>query len=131
MNLKKRLTIIVPIYNDRESILSLSHEVEVALTDAPFPYRLLFVNDGSTDNPQEIFEEYGLDYISHETNRGYGAAIKTGVQHADSEFICIIDCDGTYAPKDIPGLMHYTDTNDMVVGARDSTHNPWQSKPFW
>ena len=100
--LNRSLTIIVPVYNDRESILSLSREIDEKLTGVPFDYHVLFVDDGSTDNPQEIFEQHGFDHISHKTNRGYGAAIKTGVQHADSEWICINDCDGTYAPKDIP-----------------------------
>ena len=113
------LTIVVPVYNDRESVLPLKEEIGAALADAPFTYDLLFVDDGSTDNPREVFEAHGLRFLSHGVNRGYGAAIKTGVQAADSEFVCIIDCDGTYDFSNLTPLIEPLDEGyDMVVGNR-------------
>jgi glycosyltransferase involved in cell wall biosynthesis len=51
-------------------------------------------------------------------NKGYGAALKTGILHADGEWILIIDADGSYSPKDIPKLLEHIQDYDMVVGAR-------------
>ncbi|MEK9184081.1 MAG: glycosyltransferase family 2 protein, partial [Patescibacteria group bacterium] len=56
--------------------------------------------------------------INHEYNRGYGAAIKTGVKEARHETICIIDADGTYPTEEIKTLISHVPEYDMAVGAR-------------
>jgi len=62
----------------------------------------------------------GLDVrvVAHPTNRGYGAALKSGIRAASGEHILICDGDGTYPPESIPGLLSRIDGNDMVVAAR-------------
>jgi len=121
----KDLTIVVPVYNDRESIVPLKTEIDAALAGAPFTWDVLFVDDGSTDGSREIFATHGLRFLSHSRNRGYGAAIKTGVRAADSEFVCIIDCDSTYDPRDLLRLMRFVPEYSVVVGARDPRRNAW------
>ncbi len=91
-----KLTIVIPVYNDRDSILPTFETLTEVMSKADYTWELLFVDDGSKDNPREIFEANKIPYIQHEVNKGYGAAIKTGVEAAKGEFICIIDCDGTY-----------------------------------
>ena len=121
------LTIIVPVYNDRDSILPLAREVEDAFRGCAFSYELLFVDDGSADDPGAVFEQNGLRSVRHEENRGYGAALKTGVLASDSEFVCFIDCDGTYPAEAILEMMPHARSHSMVVGARDPRQNPWQA----
>ncbi|NQU43256.1 glycosyltransferase family 2 protein, partial [bacterium] len=118
------LTIIVPVYNDKDSILQTKTRLEKVLSDQPFESRVLFVDDGSTDGARDLLREHGIDHVAHERNQGYGAAIKTGAQHVKTEFLAIIDCDGSYPPEEIPRLMECAPDYDMVVGARDVRINP-------
>ncbi len=122
---EKKLSIIIPVYNEQESILPMVLAVHDALKGTKISYEVLFINDGSTDNSKEIFNLHGIQFLSHDENRGYGASIKTGVGAAKGEYICIIDCDGTYPAKEIPGLMKYVGEAQMVVGARDIYQNRW------
>ncbi len=124
----KKLSIIIPVYNDQQSILSEYDDIKKALSNVNYDYDILFVNDASDDNPEEVFKANQINYISHSENKGYGAAIKTGVKSTDSKYICITDCDGTYPAKEIPRLMEYAEEYPMVVGARDVKINPWLHK---
>ena len=56
--------------------------------------------------------------LLHEINRGYGAALKTGIQASRYGHVAIVDADGTYEEKDLPKLIEHMGTHDMVVGAR-------------
>jgi glycosyltransferase involved in cell wall biosynthesis len=59
-----------------------------------------------------------VSVVRHDSNRGYGAALKTGLRHARYEWICITDADGTYPNERIGDLLAATDGAHMVVGAR-------------
>ena len=59
-----------------------------------------------------------LRIVEHDRNRGYGAALKTGMRHAASDMIAITDADGTYPVEDLPRLVELSANYDMVVGAR-------------
>lgn len=111
------LSIIVPAYNEEEGIRTTMEQLLcVARTlDA----EILVVDDGSTDGTAAALEGLeGVRVIRHEKNRGYGAALKTGIRHARAHRICITDADGTYPNERIPELMKWTDRYEMVVGAR-------------
>jgi glycosyltransferase involved in cell wall biosynthesis len=64
-------------------------------------------------------------------NRGYGAALKTGIRAAQHELIVITDADGTYPAESIPALLDHAAENDMVVGARvgENVHIPLVRRP--
>ncbi len=119
------VTIIVPIHNERNAIDIVYQELVASLKNQPFTSEILFINDGSTDHSEEIFNRLGVRYISHFKNRGYGASIKTGAKNSESPYLCIMDCDSTYKAKDIPRLMSFVQEYPMVVGSRDVTLNPW------
>ena len=88
-------------------------------------YEIIVVDDGSTDGTVEVARsQEGVRLIQHHTNRGYGAAIKTGIRLARYDCVAIIDADGTYPPEALPGLLEVTDEYDMVVGARPSGDIP-------
>jgi glycosyltransferase involved in cell wall biosynthesis len=76
------------------------------------------VNDGSSDGSDVVLRDLGCDMISLDHNRGYGGAIKTGILNCSSEYVAIIDADGTYDPEDIPRLYPHLKECDMVVGQR-------------
>lgn len=85
---------------------------------------VLFVNDGSTDDTEELLrrEFTAVDYvhiISYKNNRGLGGAIRIGFKHADGDFIVTIDFDGTYDFATIPNILEYLkdDSVDVVTAS--------------
>ena len=115
-------TIVVPCYNEAGAIASTVEEL-TEHTDWPQPYELIVVNDGSTDGSTEILQNLAdlndrLSVVHHVRNRGYGAALKTGIQRARADIIVITDADGTYPNHRIPELVGDCKDYDMVVGAR-------------
>jgi len=116
------VTVLVPCYNEEDAVTETIEKLDAAL--APLgDFRILAIEDGSVDATREVLR--GLEQrfprlrvVEHGQNRGYGAALKTGMRHADSELIAIIDADGTYPIADLPKLVGLMDGQDMVVGAR-------------
>jgi glycosyltransferase involved in cell wall biosynthesis len=112
------LTVIVPVHNEEEALRPFDAAMRAAMEAGGLAGRILYVNDGSTDGSGRVLEELQAEVITLDLNRGYGAAIKTGILHAETEFLAIIDADGTYLAEDIPRLFKEMKTCDMVVGRR-------------
>ena len=134
------LTIIIPVYNEEKYIGECIRElrgVTEGLEKNGIKTEVLFVNDGSTDQSRRLLEEQAgqntYTLINHPANRGYGAALKTGVRNASYDTLCIIDADGTYPFHKIPELIeaYQNDKHDMVVGARisENVKIPWIRRP--
>ena len=117
-----RFSLIVPCYNEVEAILSTLASLRLVLAGHG-PYELIVVNDGSCDGSGELLRQAeaadpSLLVVHHPHNRGYGAALKSGIRRATSEWIVITDADGTYPIHRIPDLVAQAQDADMVVGAR-------------
>ncbi len=117
-SLVKILTIIVPVHNEEDSLSQFHKSLRHTLNENHLDARILYINDGSTDQSESVLKEINSDFISIDRNLGYGGAIKTGILNSESEFIAIIDADSTYRPEDIPRLFLEMKTCDMVVGQR-------------
>jgi glycosyltransferase involved in cell wall biosynthesis len=118
MQNKREISIVVPAYNEEEGIKSVVQGIIETVESTDIEYELIIVNDGSTDNTSRMVEGLSVKLINHQKNKGYGAALKTGIRNSKYENVLIIDADGTYAPEYIPVLLNFADENDMVVGAR-------------
>lgn len=115
----KILSIVIPIYNEEKIVGETIKKLKEELTNLHLDYELIAVNDASTDKTKEILERVeGIKLINHNQNKGYGAAIKTGIKQSQGEFILITDADGTYPIEAIPELVKFIPEYDMVVGAR-------------
>jgi glycosyltransferase involved in cell wall biosynthesis len=112
------LTVIVPVHNEEDALKPFDAALRAALDAGGLPGRILYVNDGSTDRSAQVLAELQAEVITLDLNRGYGAAIKTGIMHSDTEYLAIIDADGTYLAEDIPRLFREMKSCDMVVGQR-------------
>ncbi|MBA7641410.1 Undecaprenyl-phosphate 4-deoxy-4-formamido-L-arabinose transferase [subsurface metagenome] len=111
-----KTSIIIPVYNEEEAIERVIAGLKIYLSQG---CEIVVVNDGSTDQTKEILEKISnIKIIHHPENRGYGAAIKSGVQKSQGEYVLIIDADGSYPSKSISELIGQKDYYDMVVGAR-------------
>ena len=112
------VSIVIPAYNEEETIGSVIDQVISIMEKADITYEIIVVDDGSTDDTVHIIQERAVQVVRHPFNKGYGAALKTGMRKAKYDTIAIIDADGTYPAEDLPELVSGIGEWDMVVGAR-------------
>ena len=120
-NALRGLSVIIPAYNEEDGIGPVLTQLSHVLADKGSPHEIIMVDDASKDGTAAIAEQYAdVTVLRHKDNRGYGAALKTGIRHAHYDLICIIDADGTYPNERIPDLVKRLVEGgyDMVVGAR-------------
>ncbi len=104
------LSIIIPANNEAEGIREVLEDIKQTMETSSLKHEIIVVDDGSTDGTDEIAGKMqGIKVILHTENKGYGAALKTGIRNAEAEWILIIDGDGTYDPKEIPKLLKHVD----------------------
>lgn len=132
-----KLTIIVPIYNEEDNMSEIESRLSDYLTKASVRTCVLMVNDGSTDRSLQMIKEIAqrndsFFYLSFRKNCGLSAAIKAGIDYADSELVGYIDADLQTDPEDFNLLLEYADDYEMVTGIRadrkDSGFKKLQSK---
>ena len=117
----KKLSVVICVYNEEPNILPLSAEIQNALNDIDF--EAIFVDDGSTDGTRdEIMKINDERFQLVELKRNYGqsSALQAGIDHADGEYIVLIDGDLQNDPADIPGMLEKAEKEgwDMVAGIR-------------
>jgi glycosyltransferase involved in cell wall biosynthesis len=115
------VSIVIPAYNEQEGIELVLQQLTDIQRDSDRSIEIVVVDDGSQDQTVAIAENYdGVRVLRHTCNRGYGAALKTGVRHSRYDLIVITDADGTYPNERIPELVDaICERNlDMVVAAR-------------
>ncbi len=114
------LSVVVPCF-DEESAIERS-VAAIRETLESYDYELVVVDDGSTDATAQLLEELSdserIKVVTHNRNRGYGAALKTGIRNSVGELIMIVDADGTYPIAELSRLLERAGAADMVVGAR-------------
>jgi glycosyltransferase involved in cell wall biosynthesis len=126
------VSIVIPAYNEEESVEAGVHAVLDVMNNSGLEYELIVVDDGSTDRTTEILEAMDdIVLIPVPENRGYGASLTTGIHKAKYDLIAITDADGTYPAEKIPELVEACKRYDMVVGARvgDNVHIQTLRKP--
>jgi len=127
------VSIVIPAYNEEKGVAGTLEEIKRMTKNLEMECEVIVVDDGSKDNTAEIATQSGVKVIQHPQNRGYGAALKTGIHHADYDTIVITDADGTYPNGDIPNLLAEMEQYDceMVVGARtgENVNIPLIRKP--
>jgi glycosyltransferase involved in cell wall biosynthesis len=112
------VTVVIPAYNEQHGVAGVVQQVSTELTKSGVDFEIIIVDDGSTDNTAQAVEDTDAVVVRHLRNRGYGASLKTGIQVAKYDIICITDADGTYPADRIVDLLAELKTADMVVGAR-------------
>ncbi len=117
------ITVLIPAFNEEQGIGNVLDAILGLIRDQVIRGEIIVINDGSLDGTAAVVKSYnGVRLVEHETNRGYGASLKTGIRHANHKLILIADADGTYPIDSIPLLLEHIDESDMVVGARIGQH---------
>ena len=112
-------SLILPVYNEESGVEATLNHLQATLKSSSCKYEILVVNDGSTDGTRDVLQSRtDIKLIEHNRNRGYGAALKTGIRYAKYPLIVITDADGTYPNERIPELVMLAMQADMVVGSR-------------
>src|SRR3954452_12279715 len=111
-----RLLTAIPVYNEEAHLEPVLAEV------GRFAEDVLVVDDGSTDRTPELLRKFpGVQVIRHETNRGYGAGLRSAFRRtleAGYDGLVTIDCDGQHEPSRIPELASHLAEADIVSGSR-------------
>jgi glycosyltransferase involved in cell wall biosynthesis len=118
------LSVVIPVYNEEESVPRLLQEVHAALQPTGMSYEIVLVDDGSRDATFALLEsaaktDPALTLVKFRRNFGQTAAMQAGFDHASGDIIATIDADLQNDPQDIPRLMQYIHQGyDMVAGWR-------------
>jgi glycosyltransferase involved in cell wall biosynthesis len=108
------VSIVIPALNEEDAI----GDVVSRLRAEAAWKEILVVDDGSRDATGERAGRAGAQVVRHPYTKGNGAAVKTGLRHAQGDFILIVDADGQHAPSDARRLVDRLGEYDLVVGAR-------------
>ena len=114
-----KLSVVIPVYNEQATIRTLYEAVK----RVDIEKEIILVDDGSSDGSREILQslaEEGTRIVLHEFNRGKGAALRSGFQHATGDMIIIQDADLEYDPAQYPRLIQpiLDGKADVVYGSR-------------
>jgi len=124
LNLKQnnpRLTVVIPVYNEKNTLNEIFQRVQAV----PIEKEIIFVDDSSTDGTRDILRQMegnAVKVLYHEKNRGKGAALRTGFQHATGDFVIVQDADLEYNPAEYLKLLQpiLEGCADVVFGSRFS-----------
>jgi glycosyltransferase involved in cell wall biosynthesis len=125
-----RVSIVIPAYNEERSIGPLLKELRsfLARRMGEGEFEILAVDDGSRDRTAErILDVPGVRLVRHARNRGYGAALKSGVRSAAGEFVITMDADGQHTADHVGALLDRLEAQDLLIGARA----PGEGSPLW
>ncbi|MFK4784712.1 glycosyltransferase family 2 protein [Fusobacterium sp. MFO224] len=129
----KRISVIAPVYNEKNNIIRFIDQVEKALKKGFDSYEIVLINDGSTDGSKEILDE-AMSTNAHvkvyhfSKNNGQTAAIDAGFKMATGDLIVTMDSDLQTDPDDIYLLLKYIDRYDMINGCRKTREDGLKRK---
>jgi len=130
----QKISLVVPLLNEEESILPLINEIRKAIKPLNKPYEVIFVDDGSTDGSLKIIKDAAkvdnrLKFISFRKNYGKSAALQVGFKAATGDAIITMDADLQDDPHEIPNLLKKLDEGfDLCSGWKKERFDPFIKK---
>lgn len=129
----RSLTVVLPCYNEEANIRSTIDDVLAWFDAAGVPGTVVVVDDGSRDTSRDIVRQLAsadsrVRLVPHDVNQGYGAAVRTGCDAAQTDLIAFMDSDGQFHAEDIGALLERMHSVDVVTGIRVRRADPWRRK---
>ena len=127
MRTVKRISIVVPVYNEEENIAHFVQSVTAVMEQLPYTYEMLFIDDGSRDRSREILLELGtcdprVQSIFLARNSGHQLALTCGIDHAEGDAVITMDGDLQHPPELLPVLLaKWEEGYDIVQTVRLTT----------
>ena len=118
------ISFVIPAYNEQDNIKKIADSAFNFLVNNFKDFEIIIVDDGSRDNTQEICHELMLKYkdklfvLRHAANRGYGAALRTGLFSSKKDLVFYTDADSQFDVNEIGNFMKSIDNHDIVIGYR-------------
>jgi glycosyltransferase involved in cell wall biosynthesis len=117
------LSVFFPCFNEEKNIALFVKQAEEILPKIADKYEILIVNDGSRDQTKAVAEKVAssnthIKVINHDTNRGYGAALKSGFSASSHDWIFFTDGDLQFDLTELQTLLPFTKTNSVIIGYR-------------
>jgi hypothetical protein len=124
------LSVCLPAYNERRNIEDTLDEACSILPEFVQRFEVVVVDDGSRDGTGDIVARYAeadprVRLVRHARNRGYGAAVTTGLRAADGDLVMFTDSDGQFNFLDLPQLLMRLRDHDVVIGYRFRRADSW------
>src|SRR5438094_1471033 len=125
----KSLSVVFPAFNEAANIRAVVEDAYRTLPELTPIFEIIVVNDGSNDSTGEICDRLveelsNVRVVHHPRNRGYGAALKSGIRLARHDLIFFTDADGQFDLREVAALLEQTDTYDIVAGYRARRQDP-------
>lgn len=125
------ISVIVPLYNEAESLPELASWIERVMKENSYSYEIIFINDGSSDNSWEVIEELSgknpnIHGIKLRRNYGKSPALYCGFERAKGDVVITMDADLQDSPDEIPALykMITEEEYDLVSGYKKKRYDP-------
>lgn len=122
MKSNDQLTIIFPVYNEKDSIEHVLKEWITELHKLHITYNIIICEDGSTDGTTTLLRKiqplYKFEYNHKNTRRGYGGAVLDGIRAAKTPYILCVDSDGQCDPRDVKQFLSHKTDSDILIGWR-------------
>ncbi len=125
---KTRIRVVLPAFNEEQSLLQLIPRIAQTLSETPWDYDILIVDDGSSDGTVEVARELQAEFpvqvVCHEVNRGLGAAITTCLNEGimglgDDDILVAMDADNTHPPQLITRMVPMIrEGHDIIIASR-------------
>ena len=128
------LSIIIPVFNEEESILELAEEISGVMKDLSAEYELIFIDDGSRDSSYDKIKSLAdkdsrINGVRFRRNYGKAAALSEGFRISKGKMIVTMDSDLQDDPAEIPGLMKKLDEGfDVISGWKKNRKDPWTKR---
>ncbi|MDX1429578.1 MAG: glycosyltransferase family 2 protein, partial [Rhodothermales bacterium] len=129
-----KLSVVVPVFNERESLVELAGEIDASLTQAGISYEAILVDDGSTDGSWDVITDIHrnddrFDGIRFRRNYGKSAALSVGFKAARGEYVATLDGDLQDDPAELPKMLITLESGyDLVSGWKRKRRDPISTK---
>ena len=136
-----QLSIVIPAYNEAESLPLLLQQIQIALNENNYTAEVIVVNDGSTDETDEVLEQFELEQLSDNLvvnvvnfrrNQGKAAALMAGFAKVHGEVVITMNADLQDDPQEIPKLLEALETEnaDLISGWKYPRKDPLEKRAF-